>query len=459
MDTTVLEVSRLLSKVDEIGVVFEDRRDVLFVENKLGIPKPLLFDLFQYCKTLPDDSVDKWAIGLICNGDDALAWSHRKQHVLQTLDFAWELQFNALILSKQPKSHGAWEHRRFVFNLVPNKSSEFLLQEIALCDRVCVRHPRTYYAWAHRALVCSWMDSQALRRERFMVKTWMNANPSDASAAHHFSVIIRLLFDRDVELVLKPVLRIRCLVQDLEWATSLMMQTNSVWQVRRAISHRLLWELSQTKFTGDEFRAVEVDADLSLDERFEAYEWSLLQQEFTGEVNAETVLQILLDELAEAMRSGREEEEDRTGVTTRMTGKTRVATGVQMGVWLAGELAALLPHKRVPVRFAAVLVNPAEEQSCALLVLSLVYHEPTYQFHERSAEAFLSAKLFGQLLGRFDAVDFPLVAFAETYLAPQHSLEAFQHWLVATRSERLREKKKPCHAFRFYLALLEEINA
>lgn len=435
MDSTVLEVSRLLSQVDEIGVVFEDRRDVLFVDNKLGIPKPLLLDLFQHCKTLPDDSADKWAIRLICNGDDAQAWSHRKRRVLQTRDFAAELQFNALILSKQPKSHGAWEHRRFVFNLVPDKSSELLLQEVALCDRVCVRHARTYYAWAHRGSVCLWMDAQALRRERFMVKTWMSANPSDASAAHHLSVVVRLLFDRDVELVLKPVLRIRCLVQELEWATSLMRQTDSVWQVRRAVAHRLLWELSQTKFTGSEFRAVEVDADLALDQRFEAYEWSLMQQEFTGEVNAETVLQILLDELAEAMRSGNK-------------------GGVQMGVWLAGELAALLPRKHVPARFAAVLVDPAEEQACALLVLSLAYHEPTLQFHELSMKAFLSAKLFGQLLGRFDAVEFPLAAFAETYLAPRHSLQAFQHWLVAVRSERLREQKKPCHAHGFYAALL-----
>lgn len=287
------------------------------------------------------------------------------------------------------------------------------MQEIGLCERACTRHARTYFAWRHRAWACSWMNSTLLFKERAAIKAWMTKHMLDASAAHHYTVVYRLLADRDIDLCLHAVKRVNVLLEDLQWCSGLMLQNEATWQVRKYIAHQLLWELTQVSgVDSTAWRTVDFDAVLAHEERFSTYTW--FAKLHAAAVNAEFVLQVLFDECAEAMRGG--------------------SKSLRVAVWLIGELLAIMSKQQQQHDVSYVLVDD-KEREYAELVYKLVFQHGECVAAQDIAAGFEFAHKFGAMVARFHAVEFGILPLETTYCAPQDSLKDFTRWLHKIRSE------------------------
>jgi len=249
--------------------------------------------------------------------DDYTSWAKRKRlFVKGAVSAAYEVRVTDLILGKQPKSGGAWEHRRYIAehvlkNCVTEEGVEaFLLNEVLVCERVCRRHPRTYFAWSHRAWVAGWMNATQLEDERQGIRKWIMSNLSDGSAFNHLALVNRLYMDRSSRYAIDHAWRVRYFMNELEWCSGLCLDFpghESMWMYRRAVNSALVDEcvdLIQGNFhaLARDLKSIEVEAKIDERTRFRSYDWWVLHSK--DRPHLDCVFQVVMDELAYALRVG-----------------------------------------------------------------------------------------------------------------------------------------------------------
>lgn len=131
-----------------------------------------------------------------------------------------ELKHISLAQTKRPKPGEAWAHRSWVLRLMERietcPKEQIAKNEAEKCRLAATGHKRNYYAWSYRLkLAKNWMapnpsqsidqghlSTNLLLSEEFKsVWDWLRRNFNDASAAHHCLVLMRLIGDRNINIL------------------------------------------------------------------------------------------------------------------------------------------------------------------------------------------------------------------------------------------------------------------
>lgn len=251
--------------------------------------------------------------------DDYTTWAKRKRWLeAGQSSVSYEMRVVDLILSKQPKSGGAWEQRRFLANKVLKQASgeqgveSFIRQEVDVCERLCTRHMRNYFAWSYRAWLCEHRSSEALKEEVTRLKEWVSTHVSDGSALHHLLCVTKLLMDRSARYVMDLGSRIRLLVSNLEWCSKLSTMYpghESLWKYRRELMAMLLQLLEErcAGVSGYDCQQAMLSVDLfpktPESSRYQSYQWWMEFNEMDLP-SLDSVLQVVFDELDYLYRYG-----------------------------------------------------------------------------------------------------------------------------------------------------------
>jgi protein prenyltransferase alpha subunit repeat containing protein 1 len=222
------ELSLADSSVSELGTYFSpapaaEEQDVASAicrtEDALGMATWVLSPVYRAAKARIGSSRRdvRAAIAMlaVCP-DHATAWAVRKRTLNDSLrghsstaDLAVEsrelvdneLRFNALILSRSPKSVEAWSHRAWVLRLVGWRRERVEI-EFAIGWKAASAARANYYAGVHRvrALQCADADMIALQIDRS--REWLQRNISDSSgwwfhirSVHQIAQLKGLTFD------------------------------------------------------------------------------------------------------------------------------------------------------------------------------------------------------------------------------------------------------------------------
>jgi protein prenyltransferase alpha subunit repeat containing protein 1 len=199
----------------------------LFVENNLGVPKKLLYQMYLAAiamftgaldTAMADRLIASSAVILLANPAHQTALNTRKRLIqngcLSTRD---EFTFMTALLSSKScaKEPILWDHRRWLlrrqYRLAHNDIShepgpEIIQQEFDIISHACQIYPRNYYAWSHwrfcADLLCSSITAyrtspdigkeyaKVLSLELLRMRQWVETHVSDHSATHHLSGLL-----------------------------------------------------------------------------------------------------------------------------------------------------------------------------------------------------------------------------------------------------------------------------
>jgi len=127
---------------------------------------------------------------LIVNADNYTAWNWRKKRCIAADDWKWpsELEWNAAILSKHPKSGESWAHRKYVCGRMLGASGEFSAEvcdrELDICLEAALVYPRNYYAWSHLRWISTHSTASWCATAVHRVKGFIQGHVGDGSAWH-----------------------------------------------------------------------------------------------------------------------------------------------------------------------------------------------------------------------------------------------------------------------------------
>eukprot|EP00730_Choanoeca_flexa_P000180 TRINITY_DN10083_c0_g1_i2.p1 TRINITY_DN10083_c0_g1~~TRINITY_DN10083_c0_g1_i2.p1 ORF type:complete len:512 (+),score=104.29 TRINITY_DN10083_c0_g1_i2:71-1606(+) len=140
---------------------------------------------------------------LLMNPDFATVFAYRKRalsaiHNLTQRDrmdletvkpiLASELEFATACLQKNPKSYGAWHHRRWVLSVHPEPLLE---HELGLCTKFLSLDERNFHCWDYRRHVVALLDApDAMATELAFTEDKITANFSNYSAWHNRSNLL-----------------------------------------------------------------------------------------------------------------------------------------------------------------------------------------------------------------------------------------------------------------------------
>jgi protein prenyltransferase alpha subunit repeat containing protein 1 len=201
------ELSLADSSVSELGTYFlpapaAEEQDVASAicrtEDALGMATWVLTPVYRAAKARIGSSRRdmRAAIAMlaVCP-DNATAWAVRKRvlnDILRghssTADLAVEcrelvdneLRFNALILSRSPKSVEAWSHRAWVLRLV-GWHRERVAIEFVIGWKAASAARANYYAGVHRIRALQWADADMIALQIARSREWLQRNISDSS--------------------------------------------------------------------------------------------------------------------------------------------------------------------------------------------------------------------------------------------------------------------------------------
>lgn len=253
--------------------------------------------------------------------DDYTTWASRKRAFLDSSSTSKpsktiiELHATNLILSKQPKSVGAWEHKGFIFQLAllqcksEEETQRLIASEVQICTRALHRHARTYGSYNHLIALVDAMDVEQLIEEKLRCKSWISKNISDASAFHHLDFVIQRIHQRSAILALGFQHRVRATVEEIAWSSKLCNDYpghESIWQYRRQANARLIdcFLNHPDRLISKPLASVDLSPLICEHQRFfQQYSWWMAPS-LQSEPNLDVLYQVVFDEIAFARRLG-----------------------------------------------------------------------------------------------------------------------------------------------------------
>lgn len=164
-------------------------------------------DFLQYHhnKEYSKDKLDKNAELVTQNPEYMTAWNFRKlaaEHILndperkEEIDATLkeELKVAESALRKNPKSYGAWYHRKWVLR----KIDSYVDKELELLDKFLSLDSRNFHMWNHRRFVTG-LKKRSDEDELKYTEKVIGANFSNYSAWHNRSVLLSKLFGKKTE--------------------------------------------------------------------------------------------------------------------------------------------------------------------------------------------------------------------------------------------------------------------
>ena len=150
------------------------------------------------------------AVGLVLvqgNPDITVLWNIRKETLLHLKAekgdaaadalLAKELDLSQQCLASNPKSYGAWHHRRWCLLQMAAATPDWA-REVGLCDAYLAADERNFHCWDHRRFVVARQaggdPASAAVSELEMTMDRINVNFSNYSAWHHRSKLLPLLY-------------------------------------------------------------------------------------------------------------------------------------------------------------------------------------------------------------------------------------------------------------------------
>jgi len=126
--------------------------------------------------------------------DLSLAWSTRKSNK-DSLNLEQELFLTYQCLQENPKSYGAWFHRRWSLENLPHEKSKtskfecFYQEELKTVDQYLQFDDRNFHAWDHRRWVVEKLN-KSIEEELLASRILIERNFSNHSAWHYRSSLL-----------------------------------------------------------------------------------------------------------------------------------------------------------------------------------------------------------------------------------------------------------------------------
>ena len=169
----------------------ENKSPVLYAENTLGLEEWCVRHLYLhvYRKLMnlkqnqrlrrEDPSIVSRTLlgGVLLNPDCNSLWNMRREFVVMgRFDPLFELQINAVALSRRPKSSEAFVYRRWILNRIAAKAEQFdtatsthlIEEELRVTLMAADRYTNNYHAWNHRM----WVMSHLPQAQEYLVDEW-----------------------------------------------------------------------------------------------------------------------------------------------------------------------------------------------------------------------------------------------------------------------------------------------
>ncbi|XP_076041639.1 rab geranylgeranyltransferase subunit alpha [Oratosquilla oratoria] len=163
-----------------LNLVLDKRSKGVYDEEGLNVLAQLLM--------VNPDALTLWnfrrEILVILKGDSEGTW--------QTL-LIRELKMIENCLLKNPKSYGAWHHRSWILDVIPEPPWE---EELDICSKYLKMDERNFHCWDHRRFVVNGSEKKPEEELKFSKKL-IERNLSNYSAWHYRSKLLPLVFPPD----------------------------------------------------------------------------------------------------------------------------------------------------------------------------------------------------------------------------------------------------------------------
>jgi len=300
-------------QIDEVGLVFTPPPSTAVAHSlpestKLALHVPAVPALVHQARTAAPSDEAAWLALVLCNPENHTAWAHRKRLLLaQQTSLAVEFHLCKLALVRLPKSGFAFEHMAWLFDRSVRAASTrrgrdaVIHETLDVCTELATRHRRLYYAWALRHRISQWLQADDVAAEMEWARAWMHKHVSDASCAAYLAALVRLWFDRDAALALSVTRRAKVLAAETQWIVSITASFpahEALWTYRRHVAS--MWvdvarELVE-KLSPERLEVALRTADVA--PALESRRWWWCEStEVAVEIDFETALQVLLDEM------------------------------------------------------------------------------------------------------------------------------------------------------------------